>query len=145
MTELLRADASGERAGDPVALTGQSGVERAGTTLRRSRVWQRRWLREHASDGWRVLSLPAIAELGDLLGRAEGEPLWPRHLGLEELDRRRNQMGSQMWLAEYQQRPVADEGGIFKEAWWNYFDERPASFRRVVFSIDSAPPPVAAG
>ena len=95
-------------------------------------------LREHASDGWRVLSLPAIAEPGDLLGRVEGEPLWPRHFGLEELERWRNQMGTQMWLAEYQQRPVADEGGVFKKEWWQYFDARPASFRRVVFSIDSA-------
>ena len=38
------------------------------------------WLLEEARRGgeqWEVLSIPAIAEDDDALGRAPGEPLWP--------------------------------------------------------------------
>ena len=69
-------------------------------------------LKEHAADNWTVVSLPAIAEPGDALGRPEGEPLWPSKFPTEALARIREAIGSSAWSALYQQRPVAAEGAI---------------------------------
>jgi predicted phage terminase large subunit-like protein len=89
-------------------------------------------LREHAEEGWKVLSLPAIAEPGDPLGRAEGEALWPTRYGLAELEKIRAQLGSQAWLALYQGRPVPEGGAIFKAEWLGTFRGEPEFKRRIV-------------
>lgn len=81
-------------------------------------------LREHQHEGWETLSLPALAEPGDALGRAEGEPLWPEAYPLTELQTLRQAVGSRDWAALYQQRPSAAEGAIFKREHWQY--HRPA-------------------
>jgi hypothetical protein len=47
-------------------------------------------LLEQASDGgeqWDVVSLPAIAEEDDLIGRQPGEALWPERYSVEDFDR----------------------------------------------------------
>lgn len=71
---------------------------------------------------WRVLNLPALAEAGDTLGRALGEPLWPEWFDADSLESLRLDLGSRGWNALYQQRPTSDEGGIFKRAWWRRYD-----------------------
>lgn len=81
-------------------------------------------LREHQHEGWETLSLPALAEPGDALGRAEGEPLWPEAYPLSELLTLKQAVGSRDWAALYQQRPSAAEGAIFKREHWQY--HRPA-------------------
>lgn len=63
---------------------------------------------------WRVLNLPAIAEEGDQLGRAPGEPLWPEWEDLPALARKRAEVGEREWAALYQQRPSPLEGTLFK-------------------------------
>jgi len=78
-------------------------------------------LREHQHEGWEVLNLPAIAEPGDQIGRAEGEALWPAAYPLSELASIRRAVGSRDWAALYQQRPSAAEGGIFRREHWWYF------------------------
>jgi predicted phage terminase large subunit-like protein len=97
-------------------------------------------LKEHASEGWEVVSLPAIAEGGDVLGRAEGEPLWPERFGREALARIREAIGGAAWAALYQQRPTAAEGAIFKREWWRFYNEStlPGRFERVLLSLDTA-------
>ena len=75
-------------------------------------------LREHQHEGWEVLSLPAIAEPGDALGRSEGDPLWPEAYPIPELERLRLAVGSRDWAALYQQRPSAAEGSVFKREHW---------------------------
>jgi len=97
-------------------------------------------LREHAAEGWEVVSLPALAEAGDVLGRAEGEPLWPERFGAEALGRIREAIGGAAWAALYQQRPSAAEGAIFKREWWRSYNEStlPARFERVILSLDTA-------
>ena len=81
------------------------------------------WLqREHAHEGWETLSLPALAEPGDPLGREEGAALWPAAYPVEELLRTRQAIGSRDWASLYQQRPAAAEGSIFKRAHWQGFD-----------------------
>jgi len=94
-------------------------------------------LREHAADGWTVVSLPAIAEPGDALGRVEGEALWPSKFPLDALSRIREAIGTSAWSALYQQRPVAAEGSIFKREWLKTFTSKP-EFTRLIFSLDTA-------
>lgn len=79
-----------------------------------------RLLEEEANGGdeWEVLSLPAIAEGEDALGRAPGEPLWPDRYPLDKLDSTRSAIGSRNWSALYQQRPTSEEGALFKRAWF---------------------------
>lgn len=94
-------------------------------------------LREHASDGWRVVSMPAIATADDEW-RKEGEPLWPEMFPLPVLASIREFVGRSIWRALYQQDPTSEEGEIFQRAWFGRFREPPASFERVIQSWDTA-------
>ena len=79
-------------------------------------------LREHAHESWEVLNLPAIAEPGDPLGRAEGDALWPDAYPAAVLGTIRKTAGPRDWASLYQQRPAAMEGAIFRREHWRYFD-----------------------
>lgn len=86
------------------------------------------WLLEdmrHGGDQWEVLSLPAIAEEEDQLGREEGDALWPAKFPLEELERTKRALGGYYWAALYQQRPVPAGGAVFKRSDFRYFAEDP--------------------
>jgi predicted phage terminase large subunit-like protein len=93
-------------------------------------------LREHASENWDVLSLPAIAEHDESF-RKEGEALWPERFPLEDLNRKREAVGGAAWASLYQQRPAAAEGAIFKREWWRPYRELP-EFSQIVQSWDTA-------
>jgi predicted phage terminase large subunit-like protein len=93
-------------------------------------------LREHASEKWDVLSLPAIAEQDESF-RQEGDALWPGRFPLEALNRTRQVVGSAAWASLYQHRPAAAEGAIFKRGWWRSYREVPI-FSQVVQSWDTA-------
>src|SRR5208282_2777346 len=95
-------------------------------------------LREHASEGWEVLSLPALAEVDDPLGRPEGEALWASQYPVKDLERIREAVGSSAWLSLYQCRPSAAEGSTFKRSWWRYAAALPEKFEQIVLSVDSA-------
>lgn len=95
-------------------------------------------LREHPEQGWELLSMPAIAEMNDPLGRPEGEALWPERFPLTVLESIRAAIGSSAWASLYQQRPAAAEGVVFKREWFRAYREAPASFRKVVQSWDTA-------
>ena len=76
------------------------------------------WLiKEHASEGWKVISMPAIAET-DGGWRVEGDALWPERYPLETLARIREAVGTAAWISLYQQRPAPEEGAIFKKDWF---------------------------
>jgi len=70
---------------------------------------------------WDVLTLPALAEADDPMGRAEGEALWPERYDLEALEAIRHTLGSYFWSALYQQHPSPEAGGIFDRAWWQRY------------------------
>lgn len=72
---------------------------------------------------WRVLCLPALADDtdDDPLGREPGEPLWPERYDAEALARRRQEMGSRLYEAEYQQAPTPASGSIFRREWFRYW------------------------
>lgn len=85
---------------------------------------------------WVILSLPAIAEENDMLGRSIGEPLWPERFGLDELLMIKAAVGSYVWNALYQQRPSPVEGGMLKRGWWQFYKESPSKFDEIIQSWD---------
>ncbi len=75
-----------------------------------------------ATPGWEVLSLPAIADENDPLGRVPGEVLWPERFPLDELpSAERGEISSRSFSALYQQRPAPAKGSLFNLDW---FDRR---------------------
>ncbi len=80
----------------------------------------------------RVVSLPAIAEAGDRLGRAVGEYLWaddPSWDYPSYLRSRKAEISPMMWSALFQQRPAPEEGSFFQRAWFKRFapEQKPAN------------------
>ena len=68
----------------------------------------------------RVISIPAIAETNDPLGREPGEYLWDDPGGYNYgafLRARQKETSPMMWAALYQQRPAPEEGDYFKAEW----------------------------
>lgn len=61
---------------------------------------------------WTVVNLPALAEKGDPLGRAEGEVLWPQRFSTTFMAQMRNQ-DPRAFSALYQGRPAPDDGLFF--------------------------------
>jgi predicted phage terminase large subunit-like protein len=96
------------------------------------------WLtQEHADDGWRLISMPAVAETGEGW-RSVGAPLWPEMFPLETLASIRAAIGEAAWVSLYQQRPAAAEGAIFRRDWWRNYTDVPTNFERIVMSADTA-------
>lgn len=85
---------------------------------------------------WTVLKLPALAEPCDILGREEGQALWPDRFTREDLIRIRDVMakndGERSFEALYQQNPTPREGDFFKVGKVNYIDaaDLPTMLRR---------------
>jgi predicted phage terminase large subunit-like protein len=67
----------------------------------------------HASENWRVIRLPALAESEDPLGRPPGMPLWPEWEDHASLMRKRNLIGERAWSALFQQTPLPSVGMLF--------------------------------
>ena len=77
---------------------------------------------------WRKIDLPALAEENDILGRAEGEPLWPERFSREYLQEIRNS-DPRGFAALYQGRPAPREGAFFRNVDlvpYTRMDEMPA-------------------
>jgi predicted phage terminase large subunit-like protein len=98
-----------------------------------------RILASDRADDWTVLSLPALAEEDDPLGREPGQALCPERFDEEALERIRRG-GLLSWYALYQQRPQPPEGGMFKLPWFTVSDALPHAhnFRDLVRYWDKA-------
>ncbi|MEL6246151.1 MAG: phage terminase large subunit [Pseudomonadota bacterium] len=89
------------------------------------------WVLERG--GYTHLNLPAIAEEDALIEiapervhtRQTGEILHPEREGLAELEQVKRDLGSLMFSAQYQQRPVPMDGGTFKRAWFKFYRGQP--------------------
>lgn len=86
-------------------------------------IIQTRWHKDDlagrllASDeGYEELRLPAIAEEGDPLGRAPGEPLWPGRWSDAHWARLQKEQPPYSWASIYQQRPIPKGDVIFGPA-----------------------------
>ena len=71
------------------------------------------YLLENERQEWTVLSLPALAEGNDPLGRAPGAALWPERYPVALLQKRREQMGDYPFASIYQQSPLEAGGRLF--------------------------------
>jgi predicted phage terminase large subunit-like protein len=81
----------------------------------------------------RVVSIPAVAEADDILGRQPGEYLWDDPAGYDYaafLRRRQAETPPMEWSALYQQQPVPERGGYFDADWIRYYDQLPADLRK---------------
>jgi len=87
-------------------------------------------------DKWEVVEFPAFATKKDLLGREEGDPLWPDRYPHKELIDIKESLFSRMWDSLYQQKPRTDVEG----ALWNYDiirrTDNPPDLKRIVVAID---------
>jgi len=85
-----------------------------------------RILKSEMAADWEVVSLPAIAEEDDALGRAPGTPLCKDRYDLKALEDIRRTQGEYSFQALYQQRPSAREGVFFKVGKLIIVDAAPA-------------------
>jgi predicted phage terminase large subunit-like protein len=95
-------------------------------------------LLENTPYNWERIRMPAIAEEdGDLLGRAEGEPLCPE-LGFDKqwAENKKIEVGSRTWGSLYQQNPSPADGNIFNRNWWQYYRQAPSKFNELIQSWD---------
>ena len=67
-------------------------------------------------DPWRTLRLPALAELGDPLGREPGAALWPEWEDAAAINRKRELLGERAFAALFQQDPRPRTGRLFHTA-----------------------------
>jgi predicted phage terminase large subunit-like protein len=87
---------------------------------------------------WKILSLPAIAEENDPVGRAPGEALWPDRYPVEELPKVPEEISSSSFSALYQQNPVPAGGATFKPEWFEQrYDALPPRMH-LYQAVDSA-------
>ena len=77
---------------------------------------------KHGADQWKVLSLPALAEENDPMGREPGEALWPERYDEDSLNKTRIAMGSYMFNAMYQQHPYPPDGTMFRRKDFRYWE-----------------------
>jgi predicted phage terminase large subunit-like protein len=91
---------------------------------------------------WERISIPALAEADDVIGRAEGEPLLLPLLeetpdeALARWDDRRLAVGTYNFSSMFQQRPAPAKGSVFDSSWWRFWtmDEgRATNDGRVVY------------
>jgi predicted phage terminase large subunit-like protein len=68
------------------------------------------------ADKWEVITLPALAEDGDPLGRPPGAALWPMRFDERTLSTIKA-VDERSFTAKYQQRPRPAEGALFKRGW----------------------------
>lgn len=88
--------------------------------------------------GWEVLRFPAIAEEDDLIGRKRGDALCPQRYPIEVLEQRKTALGTRFFGALFQQRPAPEEGDIFRNSWWKFYDEVPDDLDKSLQSWDMA-------
>lgn len=101
-------------------------------------------------EGWEILSLPAIAEANesipisdnDFHHRRIGEALHPAHESLETLLRLQQELGPDVFAAQYQQDPVPAGGNMIKREWFRYYDKHELPERswrtKIIMSLDAA-------
>lgn len=96
-------------------------------------------MNNEGGEKWEVLSLPALAEENDPLGRGVDEGLWPEGgWGTEKYQKIKQVQTPWIWSALYQQRPALLEGDLIKMSWFNRYREPPAEPEQIVLSMDTA-------
>ena len=84
-------------------------------------------------EDWDLLSLPAIAEQEEhyqlsnntIYTRQIGQVLNPQLETPAILETIKNNLGSYHFQAQYQQKPIPEEGGLLKWKWFPFYEEEP--------------------
>lgn len=101
---------------------------------------EQRMIEEPDGDQWETIHLPAIAECPkdedpetwtDVLGRKDGEALWPEVWTVEDLLQIKASVDARVWESRYQQNPSPREGGMFKVDEWMRRPAAPDNLRLV--------------
>lgn len=92
---------------------------------------------DKGGETWEVIKFPMEAEEDDILGRSQGELLWPEHFTEAMLAQAKRD--TRAWLALYQQRPRPEVGGEFLRDWIEYYKNAPSmqQLNRYIF-VDPA-------
>jgi predicted phage terminase large subunit-like protein len=85
------------------------------------------------SKGWTLLNLAALAEEDESIPfgngkfhlRRAGEALHPLYESRATLENLRNELGSEIFSAQYQQSPVPPGGAMIRKSWLRYYDVAP--------------------
>jgi predicted phage terminase large subunit-like protein len=97
---------------------------------------------------WPCLAIPAVASEtrtytiseDETYTRPIGEVLQPAYDDPEKYKDKKNQIGSRLWAAQFQQEPTPAEGNMIKAEWLGRYDFSPQErrFRQVVLACDPA-------
>ncbi len=82
---------------------------------------------------WHVLSLPALADNDDPLGREPGAALWSNRYTVDILNERRARMGEYAFASLYQQQPIPSGSRLFDTTQIDIIDYDPECKRVVRF------------
>lgn len=72
-------------------------------------------------DSWLLINLPALAEENDILGRIEGEALWPERYNEKWCAREKMHRGIRSWESLYQGHPRPSDGNLFRQSMFKRF------------------------
>ena len=74
------------------------------------------------SDDWTLINLPALAEENDVIGREEGQSLWPEH-GFNEkwCVKKKRSVGIRTWVSLFQGHPRPSDGNLFRMSMFRRF------------------------
>lgn len=94
---------------------------------------------EEIAKEWSIINVPALAEEGDILGREEGEALWPERFGVKYLLEQKA-LSSRRFSCLYQGNPAPEEGVFFLREWVRYYnpDRIDKNLLRIYASSDLA-------
>jgi predicted phage terminase large subunit-like protein len=90
---------------------------------------------------WKVLKIPFLAGHNDILGRKEGERLWPEWY-TDEMERQA-QVDPRAFISLWQQEPRPIDGAEFKRSWINRYASPPRILNKVLL-VDPAGDPAKA-
>ena len=68
------------------------------------------------SNSWHLVNLPALAEDKDILGREEGQALWPERYDEGWCEEKKSELGSRSWESLYQGHPRPADGNLFRQS-----------------------------
>ena len=94
-------------------------------------------------DEWKIIKIPMIAGPNDILGREEGDRLWPEWYTQEMVDTA--QRDPRSWISLWQQEPRPAEGAEFKRTWLNRYSVPPKIMNKILLVDPAGDPSKAKG
>lgn len=75
------------------------------------------------SDKWEIIKFPMVNETGpeDVDPRQQGDVLWPEKYDTQRVASIKSTVGGRYWGSMYQQNPTAQEGGLVKRKWLQFY------------------------